>query len=84
MIHPNADYLKDNWNSTDSMIKSIFQLYSGPFYANLTFDNYQEAVAYKQLWVDSPLHPKWYTPTLDCNPKKINLPLEIKDILLKK
>ena len=83
IIHPNIDYMRKNLNSTDSEINLFIEMYSKPFYSNLTFDSYTEAVAYKKLWIDSPIHAKWYTPTLDCDPKKIILPLEIKDIVKK-
>lgn len=81
MIHPDVDYLRNAWNKTDTEINLFLDLYSKPLVANLTFDNYQEALAAKQLWIDGQYHKKWYKPTLDCDTKKIKFSLEPKEIV---
>lgn len=83
MIHPDVNYLRNVLNHTDDTIGLFMRLYSKPFVANLTFDNYQEAISYKYLWVDGQDHKAWYKPTLDCDPAKIGLPLEPKDLVKK-
>ena len=83
ILHPNIDYIKNKWNYSDDVVNSFLRLYSKPFIANLTFDNYQEALAFKQLSIDGQNHEEWYKPTLDCNEAKMGIPLNFRDIINK-
>ena len=81
MINPDIDYLKNQINMSGMEINLFLEAYSKPYVANLTFDSYQEAAYYKQLWIfERPNSGGWFKATLECNSKKIELPLNIKDI----
>lgn len=82
MVHPKQEYIRTQWNFSDNEIASFINFYRKPFRANLTFDSYQEAWAFKQLWIDGQKHYEWYYPTLDCDEDKIQLPIEFNDAVL--
>ena len=83
MINPDVNYLKDNEKLDNDSIRMLLELYSKPFLANLTFDGYQEALAFKYLTIDGQNHGKWYKPTINCVQNKIQLPINFKDIINK-
>ena len=83
MINPDVDYLINKEKMDNDSIHMLIELYSKPFLANLTFDDYQEALAFKYLIIDGQNHGKWYKPTLDCFTSKIELPIKAKEIFNK-
>lgn len=84
MVNPNVDYLKSKFNLSEGAITSFLQLYREPFRANLTFDTYREALAFKELTFSSQSNYSWYTPILQCDEDKIVIPLSINEAILNK
>lgn len=83
MINPDVDYLINKEKMDNDSIRMLLELYSKPFLANLTFDSYQEALAFKYLNIDGLNHGKWYKPTLNCGTNKTQLPIEAKEVFNK-
>lgn len=81
MVSPNADYLRNEGNMSEETIAAFLKFYREPFKANLTFDNYQDALAFKELAIDGQNHKEWYTPTVDCDEFKIELPAKFEDAI---
>lgn len=78
IINPDFDYLKNELNMTQTMLELYREMYSTPFAVNLTFENYQEALAFLEI-SNQELEVKkgqgvWYRISLNCDDEKIALP----------